>query len=325
MDEHEEQLPAVVIGQQSAAEAVALGEEWVADEVCAAAVDTARAALAEEVPPTHVGEPQGLSADGPLVVTHYFEGHVPGYTGWHWAVTVTRVPDSDHVTVDETALLPGPESLLAPAWVPWKKRIQHGDIGAGDVMVTETDDMRLIPGMAEDDLPQTEEQLLPSLWERGLGRERILSPHGLREAAHRWYREVGPRAAVARATDLQCQSCGFLVLIGGSLGQAFGVCANGYSPADGRVVALNFGCGAHSQTPPSTSTEVAETVVDEFGFEDLGQVPEPEVPAQADLPDDEPAPAETADAEADADETQADSGAGEQSPESEQERTEEDA
>ena len=35
--------------------------------------------------------------------------------------------------------------------------------------------------------------------------------------------------------------------MGGAFGQMFAVCANVMSPADGRVVALNFGCGAHSE------------------------------------------------------------------------------
>jgi hypothetical protein len=35
--------------------------------------------------------------------------------------------------------------------------------------------------------------------------------------------------------------------LGGSLRQAFGVCANEYSPRDGAVVALDYGCGAHSE------------------------------------------------------------------------------
>ena len=81
----------------------------------------------------------------------------------------------------------------------------------------------LLPGMAQTDAPAVEDdELQPPQWELGLGRLRILSPEGRREAAQRWYREVGPRAAVARGADLTCASCGFLLLIGGPLGQAFG-------------------------------------------------------------------------------------------------------
>lgn len=277
-DQQYDDLVTVVVGEGHADVPIVQEEvTWEVDEVCAAAVDTARAAVLEEADPALIGEHTGLVADGPLVVTHYFEGHVPGYTGWRWAVTLTRAPGDDTVTVDETALLPDGDALLAPAWVPWKKRIQPGDIGAGDVLVTEPDDPRLLPGMSETDAPAVEDDdLRPLQWELGLGRVRILSPEGRREAAQRWYREVGPRATVARGADLSCATCGFLLLVGGPLGQAFGVCANGYSPVDGRVVAMTFGCGAHSETTQAAPVPVAQTVVDEVGYDDLGPLPEPE-------------------------------------------------
>lgn len=277
----DEELATIVVGE--AADEVApvpQEEQWPVDDVCAAAVDLARDALLEEVVPAQVGEHQGLIADGPNVVTHFFAGSVPGYVGWRWAVTLTRAPDSDLVTVDETSLLPAGNALLAPAWVPWKKRIQSGDLGAGDVMVTEEQDIRLVPGMSENDIPEQEQdpELRPEQWELGLGRTRILSPEGRREAAQRWYREAGPRSQIAKGADLQCQTCGFLLLIGGPLGQAFGICSNGYSPVDGRVVAMNFGCGAHSETPETEVSNPSEAVVDEVGYDDLQQVPEPEEP-----------------------------------------------
>lgn len=285
MDENppDGELVTVVVGEERVAAAVSVAEpqEWVVDDLCAAAVDLARSALLQEADAALIGDPVGVTADGPLVVTHYFEGHVPGYTGWRWAVTLTRAPDAEQVTVDETALLPDETALLAPAWVPWKQRIESGDLGAGDVMVTDPDDGRLIAGMTENDLPETAvEQLRPEAWELGLGRVRLLSPEGRREAAHRWYREVGPRSPIARGVDLHCGTCGFLLLIGGPLGQAFGVCANGYSPVDGRVVAMNFGCGAHSEIQEAPNVAVAEIVIDEIAFDDLGPVPvEPDEPA----------------------------------------------
>ncbi|MCU0297020.1 MAG: DUF3027 domain-containing protein [Candidatus Nanopelagicales bacterium] len=288
MDEPTEDLLVVVVGdathpqeEQVVAPTAEPEQPWEIDEICAQAVDLARAALVEEASEEVVGEHVGLVADGPLVVTHFFRGSVPGYAGWQWAVSVTRAPDSDHVTIDETALLPDGDALLAPAWVPWKQRIESGDLGTGDVMVTEPDDPRLVPGMADSDLPESEDALMPAQWELGLGRVRILSPQGRRDAAARWYREAGPRASAVRSTGLQCATCGFLVMIGGPLGQGFGICANGYSPADGRAVALNFGCGAHSEMPAAASVQVAETVIDEIGFDDLGQVEaEPDVPTE---------------------------------------------
>src|ERR1019366_3392396 len=45
-----------------------------------------------------------------------------------------------------------------------------------------------------------------------------------------------------------CAGCGFFVRLGGPLGQVFGVCANAYAPDDGRVVSVDHGCGAHSES-----------------------------------------------------------------------------
>jgi hypothetical protein len=48
------------------------------------------------------------------------------------------------------------------------------------------------------------------------------------------------------------------------MGQLFAVCANLMSPADGRIVALSFGCGAHSEVEaeaepkPDTSSDDAD-------------------------------------------------------------------
>ena len=45
-----------------------------------------------------------------------------------------------------------------------------------------------------------------------------------------------------------CSSDLFLTLLAGSLRTAFGVCTNEWSPDDGRVVSMDHGCGAHSET-----------------------------------------------------------------------------
>lgn len=297
-DVRDDELVTVVVGD-SPAEAPAEHSEaqapevvsWPVDDVCAGAVSVARDALLEEADASLVGEHIGVVAEGPMLVTHYFAGSVPGYQGWRWSVTVSRAPDSDHVGIDETALLPDGNALLAPVWVPWKQRIQSGDLGPGDLMVTESDDPRLVPGMASDDLPEPSDDLLPEQWELGLGRLRVLSPEGRREAAQRWYREVGPKASAARTADLECATCGFLMLIGGPMGQAFGVCANGYAALDGRVVALNFGCGAHSETREVPSVAVARTVIDEVAFDDLAKV---ELPSDDEAAPDDPAKGEAA-------------------------------
>jgi hypothetical protein len=223
----------------------------VPDEVCAAAVELARSAALEVAGPALIGEHLGVEADGDRIVTHFFASTDRAYVGWRWSVTVVRAPRSKTVTVDEVVLLPGPQALRAPEWVPWSERLQAGDLGVGDVLPTAADDERLVPGYAgvgphdEIDDVDTIEAVAHELW---LGRPRVLSLHGRDEAAERWYGgDHGPQAPIARAADLSCASCGFLVLMRGALSRVFGVCANEYAPDDGRVVSFDHGCGAHSE------------------------------------------------------------------------------
>ncbi|WBB73163.1 DUF3027 domain-containing protein [Micromonospora sp. WMMD1128] len=228
------------------------------DQVCAAAVEVARDAITE-VEPTDVGDHLQAVAEGDRVVTHYFDCRMAGYRGWRWAVTVTRVARSKHVTICETVLLPGPDALLAPGWLPWQERLQPGDLGPGDLITTSADDERLAPGYLLSDDPAVEE----TSWELGLGRARVLSREGRAETAQRWYDgDHGPDAAISTAAPAaaRCGTCGFYLPLAGSLRQAFGACGNFFAPDDGRVVSADHGCGAHSET----LVGVAETPVDEL-------------------------------------------------------------
>jgi hypothetical protein len=118
--------------------------------------------------------------------------------------------------------------------------------------------------------------------ELGMRRARVLSRYGLHVAADRWEEAFGAKTPMAQAAPASCVSCGFLVPMGGSLGQAFGVCANEFSPADGRVVSLSYGCGGHSEaavmpkTPRPAPPVVDETKVEPFPLRpspDSGSVP----------------------------------------------------
>ena len=122
------------------------------DQVCADAVGVARGGI-DGIDPMHVGEHIEALAEGERVVTHLFECLQPGYRGWRWAVTVARVARSRHVTICETTLLPGPDALAAPPWVPWQDRLQPGDLGVGDILPTAPDDDRLMPGYVQSDDP----------------------------------------------------------------------------------------------------------------------------------------------------------------------------
>jgi Protein of unknown function (DUF3027) len=263
------------------------------DRLCAEAVELARAAAEDAAGARGVGEYLGAVADGDRVVTHSFEANEPAYRGWRWAVTLARASRSKVVTVDETVLLPGGDAVLAPEWVPWSERLRPGDLGPGDLLPTEADDLRLEPGYTGADEPPPNSVVSPEIAdvveaedaeveparpeaptvaglatiaeELGLKRARVLSRYGLHTAADRWEERFGPKTPMAQAAPAQCSTCGFLMPLGGSLRQAFGVCANEYSPADGNVVSLAFGCGAHSEAavvpkPPKP----AEPVLDEM-------------------------------------------------------------
>jgi len=118
------------------------------DQACADAVDLARAAAEEDAGPGQVGAHVGMDVEADRVVTHLFESLSPGYVGWRWAVTVTRAARAKVATVSESVLLPGPDALQAPEWVPWTQRVRPGDLKAGDLMPARSDDERLVPVVA---------------------------------------------------------------------------------------------------------------------------------------------------------------------------------
>lgn len=211
------------------------------------AAELAKAAAIEDARDSKfVGGIVSIESDEDHVVTYLFEASLPGYSGWRWAVTVTKIDSDSAPTICDVVLLPGVESLLAPDWIPYRDRIQPGDVGVGDVVPTAADDERLVPGYAV--LPADEELELSQLFEFGLGRARVLSIVGRDQASKRWHEsDRGPNTPMAQFAPKNCASCGFYISIAGSLRQAFGVCANAISPEDGRVVSIDHGCGAHSE------------------------------------------------------------------------------
>jgi hypothetical protein len=246
------------------------------DAVLAAAVDDARAALLEEVEATAVGDHLGREVDGERVVTHLFACARPGYVGWRWAVTLTRASRQKQVTVDEIVLLPGDDAIVAPEWVPYRERLQPGDLSPGDLLPVADDDPRLVPtySFGDDPLDADEKaQIRAVAKDLGLGRVRTLSIEGRDLAAERWYDGPGgPDDPLAKSAPEPCSTCGFLVRIAGPMAETFGVCANGDANDDGRVVAFGHGCGAHSEVrlakkhaPVPIPEHVFDTVgIDEF-------------------------------------------------------------
>jgi Protein of unknown function (DUF3027) len=259
------------------------------DQICAEAVDLARQALVDEarITPDLVGEYLGAEAAGDRVVIQLFDCLDSAYIGWRWAVTLARAPRSKVVTVDETVLLPGPDALLAPAWVPWQDRLRPGDVGIGDLLPAGADDERLVSltVLEGDDAvtdwfsPRTDAENadagprepaeLPAP-----GRSRVLSAYGRDDTAERWYEsDHGPRTPLSRAAPASCISCGFFVPLSGGLGRLFGACGNAFAPDDGRVVSADHGCGAHSEAVlTGPAAQLTAPVIDEFGY-DLVELP----------------------------------------------------
>jgi Protein of unknown function (DUF3027) len=221
------------------------------DKVLAKAVEVARAVALEVADGADVGEHLGVRAEGERLVTHSFTCTRPGYLGWHWSVTLTRAKRGKDVTANEVVLLPGDDAIVAPAWVPYRERIQPGDLSPGDLLPVEDEDVRLVPTylVGDDPLePEDAAQVRRVAADLGLGRVRTLSREGIDMAAERWYDGPGgPESPIAQAAPDQCTTCGFLVRISGSLSELFGVCANGNANDDGRVVSFDHGCGAHSE------------------------------------------------------------------------------
>jgi DUF3027 family protein len=249
--------PAVVNPPQRLVDAVALARA-AAEEEAAHELDAAAAAAAVGEHLDAVAESGGELGDA---VTHHFAAERGGYRGWRWSVTLAGTGDGP-ITVCEVVLQPGPDALVAPAWVPWEERVRPGDLGVGDLLPTAPDDARLVPAYLASDDPAVEEVAT----EVGLGRVRVMSRYGRTDAADRWWGgERGPGADMAKAAPAHCGTCAFYLPLAGSLRAAFGACGNRYSPADGSVVAAGYGCGAHSdvvaeQTSP---VAVAELVYDD--------------------------------------------------------------
>lgn len=226
-----------------------------------------------------------MEVDGDRIVTHLFSCLDPAYRGWRWAVTLSRAARSKTATVCESVLLPGPDSALAPQWVPWRERLLPGDLGVGDILPAPADDERLVPLVSlegADSMPDWPDLAAAVV---GLGDQpsgdatgeislvpaqaRVLSAAGRDDAAVRWYAsEHGPRSPLAHAAPGHCMSCGFFARLGGPLGHVFGACSNAYAPDDGRVVSVDHGCGAHSEAVlPAGPDQPVVPVIDELGYD----------------------------------------------------------
>ena len=193
------------------------------DATLAAAVDARARRVLDLADAADVGEHLGPEGEGELVVTHLFACTRAGYLGWHWSVTLTRAARQQRATVDEVVLIPGDDAIVAPPWVPYRERIQPGDLSPGDLLPVEDEDPRLVPTYSFGDDPldtDAKAQVRQVAQDLGLGRVRTLSPEGIDMAAQRWYDgDGGPEAPLAKSAPETCWSCGFLVRLTGPLAE----------------------------------------------------------------------------------------------------------
>jgi hypothetical protein len=188
------------------------------DQAREAAIADAAADMGATAAAEAVGEHLGARAeDG--AVTHFFAAEHGGYRGWRWSVTLASADDDSAITVSEVVLLPGPDAMVSPAWVPWNERVRPGDLGVGDLLPTSPDDARLVPGyLASDDIAVEE-----LAREVGLGRKTVLSREGRDAAVQRWFDgEHGPGTDMARSAPAHCGTCGSPLPLAGALSGVFG-------------------------------------------------------------------------------------------------------
>ncbi|MDJ0317433.1 DUF3027 domain-containing protein [Arthrobacter antibioticus] len=102
------------------------------DAFLAAEERAARTAAQDIAGADEIGVHVGVRSEGVRCVTHLFESLKPGYRGWVWFATLTRISRSKAATVNEVGLLPTGDAVLAPAWVPWSERVRPEDQESAD-------------------------------------------------------------------------------------------------------------------------------------------------------------------------------------------------
>ena len=171
-----------------------------------------------------------------------FAANIRGYEGWQWSVTLYHDEEIDSWTVNESSLIPTEDALMPPKWIPWKDRLEPTDLAPTDSIGTDPDDERIEEGEVEESSLQDVNDAVETF---RLTRRHVLTSLGRAQAAKRWYE--GPRGPKALSTKTAegnlCSTCGFFVPLAGELDRMFGVCANKWSPDDGRVVSIDHGCG----------------------------------------------------------------------------------
>lgn len=133
----------------------------------------------------------------------------------------------------------------------------------------------------QNDLDDLDEDLEEAVSTLRLSRRRVITAEAISQTAKRWYAgQHGPKSLSTKIADGNaCSTCGFMIPLAGSLGSMFGVCANMWSPDDGRVVSLDHACGEHSEIDPPEPSQLwiqSEPAYDDYHIDILQQSPREE-------------------------------------------------
>lgn len=127
----------------------------------------------------------------------------------------------------------------------------------------------------------SEEDIDEAVEEFDLSRRHVLTPLGRSQTAKRWYEGPrGPKSLSTKTSDGNpCSTCGFFIPLKGELNLLFGVCANKWSPDDGRVVSIDHGCGEHSEIEPPEPSHLwvqSNPAFDDLHIDIIAQAPRDE-------------------------------------------------
>lgn len=127
----------------------------------------------------------------------------------------------------------------------------------------------------------SEEDIDEAVEEFDLSRRHVLTPLGRSQTAKRWYEGPrGPKSLSTKTSDGNpCSTCGFFIPLKGELNLLFGVCANKWSPDDGRVVSIDHGCGEHSEIDPPEPSHLwvqSKPAFDDLHIDIIAQAPRDE-------------------------------------------------
>ena len=161
--------------------------------------------------------------------------------------------------------------------------VPASDEGTSSEAVTTPSDVEAREGNDPEAAATAQSDVDDAVEEFDLSRRHVMSPLGRSQTAKRWYE--GPRGPKSLSTKTAgghtCATCGFFVPLKGELNLLFGVCANKWSPDDGRVVSLDHGCGEHSEIEPPEPTHLwvqSKPAFDDLHIDIIAHAPREESP-----------------------------------------------